>query len=413
MTMDLDDIVLLSQAQLRIHNRVYRRRQFLESPFKTRFTLLLGPRGVGKTTALVQHLLHTAGNNPLSPDILYVPADHIRLKDWSLYAIGEAFALRGGKHICFDEIHKAQGWARELKSLYDSFPELAILASGSSALEIAQGGHDVSRRAYVRYVPGLSFREFLELRHGLAIDPLPLAGLVDNHVREAEAVLAAIQPTGRRVLSLFRDYWRIGYFPFFMENADESVYLTLLEQNVHTVLESDILAVNPSFTGSAARKMGQLLSVVAASVPFKPDLRALKQLLEIGDERTLKNYLRLMERAGLLISLTVSGKGLKTMEKPEKLYLGNTNLAYALALGRAEPGNLRETFFLSTVGALHQVRVPAKGDFLVDGKWTFEVGGKGKGPSQIQGVPEAFLALDDMERGTGQRIPLWLFGLLY
>jgi len=410
---DFEDLVLLNQAQLRIHGRPYWRAQFREDPIKARFTLLLGPRGVGKTTAMVQILLDTAGGDPLRPEILYVPSDHIGLKGWSLYEIGKTFALRGGKQICFDEIHKVEGWSQELKSLYDSFPELIILASGSSAIEISKGGQDLSRRAQVRYLHGLSFREFLELRYGLELPSLTLPQILETHDRCAETVLERLKPTGRRILALFYEYLRSGYFPFFLENAEESLYLNLLEQNVHAVLESDILAVNPSFTGATVRKMERLVSVVAASVPFKPDFRALKNLLEIGDERTLKQYLHLMEKAGLLLSLTVSGKGLKTMEKPEKIYLGNTNLVYALSRGRAEPGNVRETFFLSLVGTRHAVTAPASGDFLVDGQWTFEVGGKGKGVAQIAGVANAFLALDDIECGSGRKIPLWLFGCLY
>lgn len=413
MPIDFEDIQLLSQAQLRIHRRPYRRLQFRGSPFKARFSMLLGPRGVGKTTAMAQYLLDKAGGDLLKHEVLYVPADHISLKGWSLYDIGELFALRGGAWICFDEIHKVEGWSRELKSLYDTFPEIFILATGSSALEIFSGGHDLSRRAQIHHVHGLSFREYLELRYGLALDVLPMQEIVNNHASCVEKTLETIKSTGRRMLPLFHEYLRVGYFPFFIESGDESVYLALLEQNVHTVLESDILAVNPTFTGATARKMGQLLSVIAQSVPFKPDFRGLKLALEIGDERTVKNYLRLMEKAGLLLSLTVSGKGLKTMEKPEKVYLGNTNLAYALSHGKTESGNIRETFFLNSVCSRHKVTAPGKGDFLVDDKWTFEVGGKGKTFVQLKGISDAFLALDDLERSVGRRIPLWIFGFLY
>jgi uncharacterized protein len=411
--MDFENLLLLSQVQLRIHNRPYQRAQFRGDLFKARMTVLLGPRGVGKTTAMIQHLLQVAGQDVLDPRILFVPSDHIGLKGLSLYEIGETFAHRGGTHVCFDEIHKVEEWSRELKSLYDTYPELTILASGSSALELAKGGVDLSRRAHVRHVHGLSFREFLELRYGLELGPLPLPDLLENNARHADAILDAIKPTNKRVLPLFQDYQRAGYLPFFLETSDESLYLALLEQNVHTILESDILAVNPAFTGSTIRKMEQLLSVVAASVPFKPDFNALRSLLDIGDQRTLKNYLRLMERAGLILSLSSSGKGLKTMEKPEKIYLGNPNLVHALARGKAEPGNLRETFFLSQTCVEHRVTAPRQGDFLVDDAWTFEVGGKNKTGSQVKGIAQAYLALDDMERGTGRRIPLWLLGFLY
>lgn len=411
--MVFDDLVLLSQVQLRIHNRPFLRTQFRGDPFKARMTILLGPRGVGKTTAMVQHLLKFAGGDVLDQRILFVPSDHIGLKDSSLYVIGEAFALRGGTHVCFDEIHKVEGWARELKSLYDTFPELTILASGSSALQIAAGGADLSRRALVLHVNGLSFREYLELGHGLELAPLSLPDLLENHPGCAERILDAVAPTGKRILPHFHGYLRTGVFPFFLETADASLYLTLLEQNVHTILESDILSMNPSFTGATVRKMGRLLSVVATSAPFKPDFTKLTNLLEIGDQRTLKKYLRLMERAGLIMSLSASGKGLKTMEKPEKIYLGNTNLIHALARGTADPGNIRETFFLSQAQVKHTVSAPRHGDFLVDDTWTFEVGGRSKTASQIKGVSEAYRALDDIERGTGRRIPLWLFGFLY
>lgn len=410
---DFDDLFRLSQALLKVHLRPYLRSFLQNQPFASRFSMVLGHRGVGKTTVMVQHLSDLAQGDLLSPKILYIQSDHILLQGLSLYEIAEMFQAHGGEAICFDEIHKHPHWSQELKSIHDTFPRLKILASGSSALELHQGSHDLSRRALVHKMEGLSFREYLELRLTASFPIATLDEIQADHPRIAAELKDRVEALQERILPLFAAYLRHGYFPFFFETRDEAVYHRLLEQNIHVTLESDLLAVHPALTGGTTKKIARLLSVIAASVPFKPDFSALRRLMEVGDERTLKTYLKYLEDSGLIISLQGVDKGLRSLEKIEKIYLSNPNLHHVAAPGRTQVGTIRETFFLSMLRVNHRVTAPAQGDFLVNGKILFEVGGKNKDSSQIKGRASSFLALDDLEAGHGRKIPLWLFGFLY
>ena len=249
---------------------------------------------------------------------------------------------------------------------------------------------------------------------GIYFDPVPLENLVGDHQRLADAIVRQLEGKGVKVLALFNDYLAQGYYPYFQEYGELSQFYLTLEQNVRTTLESDLPAIYPTLNGASIRKMEKLLAIVASLVPFSPDMKNLKQLLGIGDERTLKTYLNYLEDAGVVLSLAKTGKGLRSMEKPEKIYLNNPNLYHALAGGKApDRGAVRETFLLNMLHVDHRVTAPARGDFLVDDALTIEVGGKNKGPGQITGIDQAWLALDDMEIGHGVRIPLWLFGFLY
>jgi uncharacterized protein len=217
-----------------------------------------------------------------------------------------------------------------------------------------------------------------------------------------------------KVLALFREYLECGYYPYFKEYGDKTQFYLTLEQNVHTTLESDLLAIHQSLNGSSIRKIQKLLSIISSLVPFTPDMKQLKNLLGIGDERTLKSYLKYLEDAGVILTVERSGKGPRPLEKPEKIYLNNPNLHHALAGGKApDSGAMRETFFLNMLTVGHSVSVPTRGDFLVNDDTTFEVGGKNKGDSQIRSIENALMALDNIEIGQGKRIPLWLFGYLY
>ncbi len=316
--------------------------------------------------------------------------------------------------ICFDEIHKYPDWSTELKSIYDTFPKLSIVASGSSALEIYKGSRDLSRRAVVYKMFGLSFREFIELELGIELISFGLEDIVRNHQRIANGIIMAVEKKGKKILALFKHYLEHGYYPYFREYKNRELFYITLEQNIHTTLESDLIAIYPSLSGNSIKKMKKLLTIIAYSVPFTPDLKKLKTTLEVGDERTLKTYLKYLEDAGIILTISKSGRGLRGLEKPEKIYLNNPNLIHAISsVTPVEKGNLRETFFLNLMGSLHKVSSPAQGDFNVEGKYIFEVGGKSKNFSQIKGIADSFLAVDDIEIGTGNKIPLWLFGFLY
>jgi predicted AAA+ superfamily ATPase len=261
---------------------------------------------------------------------------------------------------------------------------------------------------------GMSFREYIGMNCGIYFDSLTLGTICADHQNSADAIITELEKNGLKVLALFKEYLERGYYPYFQESPDLSQFYMTLEQNIHTTLESDLLAIHQSLNGSSIRKIERLLSIISSLVPFTPDMKSLKGQLEIGDERTLKTYLKYLDDAGVILMISKSGKGLRELEKPEKIYLNNPNLYHALAEGHSPGvGAMRETFFLNMLRTGHTVSVPVKGDFLVDEALTFEVGGKSKDASQIKDVANAWLALDGMEIGHGNRIPLWLFGFVY
>jgi len=410
----LDDIFKLSSDFLKTLNRPYRRYFLDKYPLTSRFSIIIGQRGVGKTTAMIQKILSMNNNDIFTKNALYVPVDHFIVAGRSIYEIAEAFYNLGGKMICFDEIHKYAGWSGELKSIYDSLQKLTILASGSSAMEIQKGSHDLSRRAVVYPMTGLSFREYIDLATGIKTDPFALKTILEAHEKLSYDIITAIETKKKKILALFKDYLQFGYFPYFTEFDDISIYYITLEQSIRTTIESDLLSIYPTLNGSSIKKIKRLLTVIAESAPFTPDLKRLKKIVEIGDERTLKNYLKYLEDGGVIISLTKSGSGLGALEKPEKIYLNNTNQIYAISSkGKENIGTMRETFFISMLSAIHKISSPQKGDFLVDNKYTFEIGGRNKSFVQIKNINNSYLAVDDIETGIGSKVPLWLFGFLY
>lgn len=410
----LDEIFELSRHMIRILIRPYRRQFPGAKLFAAPCSILIGQRGVGKTTAVVQHLTECFPDYDTSRECLYIPVDHFVVAQTPLYEIARDFVGQGGKLLCLDEIHKQNDWARSLKSIRDTFPELRIVASGSSMLQIHKGSHDLSRRAIVHRITGLSFREYLELKLNTTLPVLDLQSVLEHHERHATDLVAELRGRDVKALGMFRDYLRVGFYPYFAEYQDEDLFRLTLEQNVHTAIESDLTALHPNLSGGSVARIKRLLAVIAASVPFTPDLARLRRLLEIADDRTLKTYLNHLENAGLIMTVRRSSGGLRAIEKPEKIYLGDPNQVYALCTsGQASIGNVRETFFcrmLSETGSIHTAE---KGDFRIGDGVLIEVGGRSKTDRQIRGTPAACLALDDIEIGAGNRIPLWLFGFLY
>lgn len=410
----LDDIFKLSSDFLKTFNKPYRRYFLDKYPLTSRFSIIIGQRGVGKTTAMIQKILSTNNDDIFTKNALYVPVDHFIVGGRSIYEIAEEFYNLGGKMICFDEIHKYAGWSGELKSIYDSLQKLTILASGSSAMEIQKGSHDLSRRAVVYPMTGLSFREYIDLAAEIKTESFVLKNLLEAHEKLSHDIITATESKNKKILALFKDYLQFGYFPYFTEFDDISMYYITLEQGIRTTIESDLLSIYPTLNGSSIKKIKKLLTVIAESAPFTPDLKRLKRIVEIGDERTLKNYLKYLEDGGVITSLTKKGSRLGSLEKPEKIYLNNTNQIYAISSkGKENIGTLRETFFISMLSAMHNVSSPKKGDFFIDDKYTFEIGGKNKSFKQIKDINNSFLAIDDIETGIGNKIPLWLFGFLY
>lgn len=354
---------------------------------------LVGPRGVGKSTMLLQYIKMQLEEK----DTLYVSADHLYFASHTLVDLADHFYKMGGKHLFIDEIHRYEGWSVEVKQIFDSYSDLQLVISGSSILEITKGMADLSRRVPIYEMQGLSFREYLHLFHGIRTDALPMGRLL----RHDYGIPGVEHP-----LPLFHDYLRRGYYPFGMDAA----YDIELMQVVAQTMESDIpLYLNTNV--SIGRKLKQLLMVVAENVPFKPVMQKLADVTGIS-RNYIQDYLMYMERAGMIAQLRDAVGGIRGLGKTEKIYLDNTNLIYVLAPKRADIGNVRETFFMNQLRVVGDVMCSPVSDFLVDGM-TFEIGGRKKGQKQISEIDNAYVVKDDIETGFANVIPLWAFGLLY
>ena len=404
--MMITKLVIESKKFLQRNNLPYQRYFIKEKKIKHRLTIITGQRGIGKTTTIAQYMkLHSDKKS------LYVSMDSFIIGELSMYEIAEQFEQEGGKLLCFDEIHKYANWSQELKSIYDSFENLQIIASGSSALEINKGSHDLSRRAHVLTMHGMSFKEFLELELDIELPKLKIEDIITDHAEIAFEIISKLKEFDKRVIPAFKRYLKVGYYPYFLDINDDDVFFDILEQNINISISSDLLFVYPSLDGNSIKKLKMLLKIIMQSVPFVPVIEKLKTTLEIGDGRTLKEYFIKLEDAGIIkLLMKSSSKRLKQLEKPEKIYLDNTNL---LNIAEFEIGTARETFFLNALSQNYDVTYPAKGDFLVESKFLFEVGGRNKNFSQIKDIENSFIAFDDVEIGYGNKIPLWLFGFLY
>ena len=407
--MMLEPFFQLSQTYRMNYEQEYIRYFLKETSLSNRFSIISGQRGIGKTTAIIQYM-HKYYPDMYTTKALYVQADHFLLGTHTLYEIADMFVKMGGELLCIDEIHKYPQWSKELKSIHDTFRDLKLLISGSSALEIHKGSHDLSRRAPVYKMKGMSFREFVEMKLGVTLENYSLDEILSRHQPIAQNIINALAKQQQKVLPLFKAYLEVGYYPFYFEYNDKMQFTMALEQNIHTTIESDLLAIYPSLTGNSVKKLKALLKVISASVPFVPDMKKLKGIVGVGDERTLKNYLKYLEDAGLIKMLMKTPKGLGSIEKPEKIYMDNTALLFT---ANADTGTVRETFFMNQLSKDHEVIAPKRGDFLIDGVFVFEIGGKNKSFEQIKEMKDAFVASDDIERGFGNKIPLWLFGFLY
>jgi len=421
----IEDLFRLSQQFLIAKNQAYRRYFIKTTDLSHRMNIIVGARGIGKTTTLVQVLLdHVQSKNDpelaQSTRILYLQADHFLMKTLTLYEIAEYFVQHGGEYLAIDEIHKYPHWSMELKSIFDTFEHLKILVSGSSALEIAKGSHDLSRRALVFRMAGLSFREFLEIEQGISFNPITLQDLLGQHASIAQDILGRLAHSTATeqttVLSAFKKYLEEGYYPYRQSLNSKAHYQMALEQNIHVTLESDLVAIYPELTGRSISRIKKLLSLIANQVPFIPNWSKMVAILELGDVRTVKQYFQYLESAELVVGLSSHSKKLKALENPEKVFLNNSNLLYTLASQSPEIGTVRETFFASMLTVQHDLTLPSSGDFQVDDEFFFEIGGAKKSFQQLAenaNLQKSFVVADNIEVGFGQRIPLWLFGFLY
>ncbi len=403
----------LSQQFLSLKNQPYRRYFIRRTDLSHRMNILIGARGIGKTTTLIQSLLDYVSQEIHSPKILYLQADHFLMKNLSLYEIAEAFIQHGGEYLAIDEIHKYPDWSMELKSIFDTFETLKILASGSSALEISKGSHDLSRRALLYRMQGLSFREYLEMTYSLSLEAFSLSNLWREHETRAKNIISSLKDKKLKVLSVFKDYLQEGYYPYRPELASRDHYKMILEQNVHVTLESDLVAIYPELSGRSIGKIKKLLSFIADQVPFTPNWTKIAGVLDLGDTRTVKQYFQYLESAELILSFGSQSKKFKGLENPEKVFLNNTNLMYALVSNTPEIGTIRETFFSNMLICDYELTLPNKGDFQIDQEAVVEIGGAKKGFAQLSEVENGWVAADDIECGFKRKVPLWLFGFLY
>jgi hypothetical protein len=371
----------------------FKRYLYEKVSWDSRMTGIIGARGVGKTTMVLQFIKE----NLDSKRALYVSADDMYFGENRLIDLADDFYKNAGEYLFIDEIHKYAHWSQELKNIYDSFPSLKIVFTGSSVLDILKGSADLSRRAIIHKLQGLSFREYLKLFHGYETDVYTLEQIVNNEVKLAEI---------KHPLPLFNDYLKRGYYPFGLENELD----LRLGQIIVQTLETDIPQYANLNVGTS-RKLKRLLSIIAESVPFKPNFSKISGMIGVS-RNSLDDYFQYMEKAGLIGQLRNETRGIRGLGKVDKVYLDNTNIVYNLVGDKSNIGNIRETFFFNQMRLHNEVISSEKADFIID-DYTFEVGGKNKQQAQIEKDGKSFLVKDDIEFGYLNVVPLWAFGLNY
>lgn len=369
--------------------------------WSSRLIGIRGARGVGKTTLLLQYI---KANLTVNYETLYVSMDNIYFSENRLIDLIDQFVKKGGRYLFLDEVHKYDEWAREIKNAYDDYRELQIIFTGSSLLQILNARADLSRRAVIYELQGLSYRSFLNMKLGTNFSSFPLQDILEKNTEISQEINEKIKP-----LQYFEDYLKKGYYPFFVEG--ENVYLQRLEEVINFILEVELPQLRKVDLANVA-KLKQLLKIIAESAPFVPNVSKLSQRIGIT-RNTFVSYLFYLQEARLIRNLYKDAKGITQLQKPDKIFLENTNLQYALSFQNINKGSLREGFFVNQVGGLHLLEYAERGDFFVDGIYTFEIGGARKTKKQIANLTNSYLAADNIEYGTGEKIPLWLFGFLY
>jgi len=395
----LEKLFQKSSQILKLQNYSYKRYFYHTINFDDKMIGILGSRGVGKTTVIIQYL------NSL--DIpkhkkLYFSADSIITSSVSLYDIADEFSKSGGEILAIDEIHKYKDFEKELKEIYD-FLDLKVIFSGSSALQLEHKKADLSRRAVLYRVKGLSFREFLELKLDMKFKSFTLEEILQNHIEIADEIVSKIKP-----FEYFKEYLQYGYFPYYFENNE--TYSIKLEETVNTVIESD-LPIIFNIEPQSIQKLKQLVSLICTSKPYELNITNLSKKIGIN-RNTLYQYIHYLTMGNIFSSLKAKTKGDNIFSKPQKLYLNNPNLSFVYCQSN-EIGTIREQFFLNMLSQKYDVSYPKIGDFLIDEKYTFEVGGKDKGFKQIKDIDDSYIISDDIEIGFDNKLPLWLIGFLY
>lgn len=370
-------------------------------PWEEQLLGIKGLRGVGKSTLMLQYIKSQYG---LSEKALYISLDDLYFTQNNIVDLAEDFLSKGGTHLFIDEVHKYPNWSVELKNIYDYFKKLKVVFTGSSLLEILNSRSDLSRRALVFQLPGLSFREYLNFNLKSEFPTYSLERIIENHQEICSSILKETKP-----LEHFSNYLKYGYFPFHSES--KQWYHKKLQEIIQMTIEVEIPTLRNTSI-SMIQGIKKLLYILAMNMPYKPNISSLAGL--IGTSRnSILEQINYLSDAGILSSVYKDSVGVGLLKKPDKLYLNNTNFAWSIGSEQPNTGNLRETFFRNQLAESHSINIPEKGDFLIDQKYTFEIGGKSKGFSQISNMENSFIAADDIEIGTANKIPLWLFGFMY
>lgn len=372
----------------------FKRYIFSEIAWSDKMIGIVGPRGVGKTTMLLQYIKENLDVN----ETLYVQADDLYFANHTLVELAEEFSKNRGKYLFIDEIHKYSGWSQALKSMYDYFPEMKIVFTGSSILEILKGSADLSRRALMFKMQGLSFREYLLLFHNIAVETYSLMDILEHKTDNFPV---------RHPLPLFKDYLRRGYYPF---GVNDTMFSQRMKQVIIQTLETDI-PIYANMSVSTGKKLAKLLKIISQSVPFKPNFSKIGAMLE-SSRNVITDYFYFMELSGLIMQLRDKGEGIGQLGKVEKVYLDNCNLIFALAEQESDIGNMRETVFFNQMRVRNHIFRSEKADFNIN-NITFEVGGRNKSQEQIKDLKNAYIVKDDIENGYRNVLPLWAFCLNY
>ncbi|MBR0045374.1 MAG: ATP-binding protein [Bacteroidaceae bacterium] len=378
-----------------------------EIHWNTQLIIILGAKGVGKSTLIKQHIKQNY--QPGDRHVLYCSADTVDFSTRTLVELAEEFVIRGGKLLAIDEIHKYKSgntdWSREIKEIYELFPDLKMIVSGSSLLRLKEGDADLSRRAVKYTMSGLSFRETLRFYHGLSFPVWSLEDILAHPYDLWQMVSSKCKP-----VAMFKEYLEKGYYPFLLEGEGE--YYTKIEQVVNYIIETELPQICKVDVANV-RKLQALITMICSEIPFELNANRIAAALEIGRD-TVVEYLKYLGDAKVLNLLYSDRKKIGKLSKPDKVYLENTNIMYALAPTKVEIGTLRETFAISSLSESHNVEYgKAQGDFKVDSKYTFEIGGRSKDFSQIAGVKDSYIFADDWDMPDGAKLPLWMLGFLY
>lgn len=370
--------------------------------WNARLVCIRGSRGTGKTTLILQHIKKTFADS--LDKVLYVSLDNLYFSDNSLLDFVDDFVKRGGTHLFLDEVHKYPDWSRAVKNIYDDYPELYVVFTGSSLLEILNARSDLSRRALVYNLQGLSFREYLNLNAKTDFPILSLEEILQNNENLSSQIVSKIKP-----FEYFSDYLKWGYYPYFLEGIDD--YYIRLNETMNLILEIELPQLRKLDVAYIV-KIKKLLAVIGKSAPFIPNVTEIASSVQIS-RQTLLQYFEYLEESKLIYQVFKQSRGLGTLEKPDKIFLENTNLMYMFDDVQTDVGNVRETFAFNQLSHSHEVLFSEQSDFFVDKKYTFEVGGKNKKRRQIKDVSDSYILADNIEYGTERRIPIWLLGFLY